>query len=71
MSKIKPEILFNGTNKTGNVQNLVFIVRQNNEEKEIKVPIDDRIAQHILLHLEKHIAIEPRPVEYGNDVPSL
>ena len=61
------EIIFLGTRKINKIQNLVFNIRRANETKSIVIPIDEKVAAHILRYLEKFGRIIPKPVERGND----
>ena len=62
------KILFEGTHKIGKVQHLVFkIVTENQAEKKALVPVDQRVADHVLRYLEKFVHVSVKPVERGNE----
>lgn len=64
-------IFFEGTIKRDKVSFLVFRVRRDMKERRVEVPIDERVAQHVMLHLDRAAPPSPKPVERGNDEESL
>jgi len=64
-------IFFEGTKKRDDVSFLVFRVGRGLQERHVEVPVDERVAQHIMVHLDRAAPPPPKLVERGNDEESL
>ena len=64
-------VFFEGTIKRDNISFLVFRIRRNMEERRIEIPVEERIAQHVMSHLGRFVTPASKPVERGNDEESL
>lgn len=65
------EIVFEGAITKENVYCLVFIIKQNDQNKRVEIPIDKYVVDHIMMYLQRFAPAPSKPVEYGNDEDSL
>lgn len=60
-------IIFRGVRNIGKVYYLQFETERGGELKGCNIPVDDKIARHILAYLEKFCPPKPNKVERGNE----
>ena len=69
-------IVFDGTKKRGNVNYLVFSVVElvedgTSKSSQVEIPVDQKIADHVMIYLGKNTKPDSKPVERGNDEDSI
>ena len=55
-------ITFHGTVKRDKISYLVFKVQRDTNERQVEIPVDDRIARHVMLYLERVAPPLSKPV---------